>query len=46
MLLTLPEFDYFSCGTIEEACSLLAIHKNEARVLSGGPDLLIQMKNR
>ena len=46
MLLTLPEFDYFSCGTIEEACSLLAIHKNEARVLAGGTDLLIKMKHK
>jgi len=46
MLLTLPEFDYFSCGTIEEACSLLAAHKNEARVLAGGTDLLIKMKHK
>ena len=46
MLLTLPEFDYFSCGTIEEACSLLAAHKGEARVLAGGTDLLIKMKHK
>lgn len=46
MLLTLPDFNYFSCKTIEEACSLLAAHKDEARVLAGGTDLLIKMKHR
>ncbi|MDY7034965.1 MAG: xanthine dehydrogenase family protein subunit M [Thermodesulfobacteriota bacterium] len=46
MLITLPEFDYFSCRTLAEACSLLAAHKDEARVLAGGTDLLIKMKHK
>jgi CO/xanthine dehydrogenase FAD-binding subunit len=46
MLLTLPDFDYFSCKTIEEACSLLATQKGEARVLAGGTDVLVKMKHR
>jgi CO/xanthine dehydrogenase FAD-binding subunit len=42
----LPKFEYFAPKTIEEACSLLAKYKGEARVLAGGTDLLVQMKNR
>lgn len=46
MLLTLPDFDYLSCTTIEEACSLLAGSKGEAQVLAGGTDLAVKMKHR
>lgn len=46
MLITLPEFDYFSCQTIAEACDLLSTHKDEARILAGGTDLLIKMKHK
>lgn len=42
----LPKFEYFAPKTMEEACSLLAKYKGEARVLAGGTDLLVQMKNR
>jgi CO/xanthine dehydrogenase FAD-binding subunit len=42
----LPKFEYFAPKTMEEACSLLAEYKGEARVLAGGTDLLVQMKNR
>ena len=42
----LPKFEYFAAKTIEEACSLLSKYKGEARVLAGGTDLLVQMKNR
>jgi len=42
----LPKFEYFAPETMEEACSLLAKYKEEARVLAGGTDLLVQMKNR
>jgi len=42
----LPKFEYFAPNTIEEACSLLAKYKGEARALAGGTDLLVQMKNR
>lgn len=46
MLTTLPNFDYFSCKTIDEAFSLLSHHKHEARILAGGTDLLIKMKHK
>ncbi len=42
----LPKFEYFTPKTIEEACSLLAKYKGEARILAGGSDLLVKMKNR
>ncbi|UCG67902.1 MAG: FAD binding domain-containing protein, partial [Deltaproteobacteria bacterium] len=44
--MTLPRFEYRSAKTLEEACSLLAHHKGKARVISGGTDLLTQMKER
>ena len=46
MLLGLPKFDYLSCQTLDEACSLLAKFPGEARVLAGGTDLLVKMKHR
>lgn len=46
MLLNLPHFEYFSCQTVQEACSLLSSCKGEARVFAGGTDLLVKMKQR
>ena len=46
MLLGLPKFEYVSCKTLEEACSLLLKHKGESAVLAGGTDLLVKMKHR
>ena len=46
MLMVLPKFEYLSCESIEEACSLLGQYGEEARVLSGGTDLLIKMKHK
>ena len=46
MLLTLPDFEYRSCRTIEEACTLLATYQGDARVLAGGTDVLVKMKHR
>ncbi len=46
MLLGLPKFEYVSCKTIEEACSFLSKHKDEAQALAGGTDLLVKMKHR
>ena len=46
MLLTLPDFDYFSCATVQEACSLLESHQGKAQVLAGGTDVLVKMKHR
>jgi CO/xanthine dehydrogenase FAD-binding subunit len=42
----LPKFEYVSCKTLEEACSLLSKHKGESAVLAGGTDLLVKMKHR
>lgn len=42
----LPKFEYFVPTTIEDACSLLSKYKGEARILAGGTDLLVKMKNR
>jgi CO/xanthine dehydrogenase FAD-binding subunit len=46
MLLGLPKFEYVSCKTLEEACSLLLKHEGESAVLAGGTDLLVKMKHR
>lgn len=46
MLMTLPKFEYFSCVTLDEACSLLSKYQGEAKVLAGGTDLLIKMKHK
>ncbi len=46
MLLNLPEFELFSCKSVEEACSLLSGYKGEAQVFAGGTDLLVKMKQR
>ena len=37
---------YFAPETIEEACSLLSEHKDNARVIAGGTDLLLKMRQR
>ena len=42
----LPRFEYVSPGTLEEVLGLLEEHKGKARVMAGGTDLLVQMKNR
>jgi carbon-monoxide dehydrogenase medium subunit len=42
----LPRFEYFAPATIEEAYSLLSKYKGEARILAGGTDLLVKIKNR
>ncbi|MCL6479082.1 MAG: xanthine dehydrogenase family protein subunit M [Peptococcaceae bacterium] len=40
----LPDFDYYAPETVQEACRLLAEFGPRAKVLSGGTDLLIKMK--
>ncbi len=40
----MQEFDYHSPTTLEEALSLLDEHGDEAKVMAGGTDLLVQMK--
>jgi len=42
----MKQFKYFSPRTTEEAWKLLTKYGNEAKVMAGGTDLLIKMKNR
>ena len=44
--MALPRFSYLIPKTLKEACVMLAEHDNKARILAGGTDLLVQMKNR
>jgi carbon-monoxide dehydrogenase medium subunit len=46
VLLGLPEFELLSADTVEETCTLLARHGEEAMVFAGGTDLLVKMKHR
>lgn len=46
MLLGLPEFELLSADTVEETCTLLSRHREEAMVFAGGTDLLVKMKHR
>ena len=40
----LPRFDYLGPETIDQALDLLATHKDDAKILAGGTDLLVRMK--
>lgn len=42
----LPKFEYFRPRTTEEACSLLAHLRKEAKVLAGGTALVVDMRQR
>lgn len=42
----LSQLEYFTPKSIEEAISLLSEYGEKARIISGGTDLLMQMKNR
>lgn len=42
----LPRFEYIEPKTVEEACSLLSDRKEQAKVLAGGTDLLVMMKQK
>ena len=42
----LPQFQYFAPETLDETFSLLQDLGEEARVLAGGTDLLVKMKQR
>jgi aerobic carbon-monoxide dehydrogenase medium subunit len=43
---SLPQFVHLAPRSLEEACGLLARYGAEARVLAGGTDLLVKMKQR
>lgn len=42
----LPKFEYLEARTIEEACSLCAQYKGKAKVIAGGTDLMVLMRNQ
>jgi len=42
----LPKFDHLRPASLEEACALLAEHRGEARILSGGTALLTYLGQR
>ncbi|MEW6274774.1 MAG: xanthine dehydrogenase family protein subunit M [Bacillota bacterium] len=42
----LPEFEYFAPGTVEEVLALLERFGDGAKILAGGTDLLLMMKDK
>lgn len=46
MLRTIKEFEYFNPSTLAEAISMLTKYKGNAKILGGGTDILIEMKQR
>ncbi len=46
MIYRMPKFEYLAPRTLEEALSLLSQYKERAKVLAGGTDLLVRMKER
>ena len=40
----LPEFDYLNPQNLDEMLDMLAEHKDDAKILAGGTDLLVRMK--
>ncbi len=44
--MSLPKFEYLAPKTVKEACKLLSKYRGRAKVIAGGTDLLVKMKNR
>jgi 4-hydroxybenzoyl-CoA reductase subunit beta len=42
----MKHFEYIKAKTVEEACSLLSKHKGEAKLLAGGTEAIVRMKQR
>ena len=42
----LPEFEYLNPQNLNQALDMLAEHKDNAKILAGGTDLLVRMKKR
>lgn len=40
-----PEFEYLTPQTLQEACALLGQYGDKAKALAGGSDLIVKMKN-
>ncbi len=45
-LLRLPRFDYLAPKTINEACLLLSKYEGTAKIMAGGTDLLVSIKQK
>jgi 4-hydroxybenzoyl-CoA reductase beta subunit len=45
-IMTLPKFEYFEPRAVEELFPLLSAYKGEAKIISGGTDLLVRMNQR
>ena len=45
-LLRLPRFDYLAPKTINEACLLLSKYEGRAKIIAGGTDLLVSMRQK
>lgn len=43
--MTIRSFEYYAPNSLAEALSLLSTHQQEAKVLAGGTDLMVQMKD-
>jgi len=41
---TLKDFDYAAAATVDEAVSLLSAHGDRAKILAGGTDILVQLR--
>ncbi|HHU76630.1 MAG TPA: xanthine dehydrogenase family protein subunit M [Firmicutes bacterium] len=41
----LPDFEYFSPDSVEEACQLLSKYGSKAKAIAGGTDVLVKMKS-
>jgi len=44
--MSLPRFEYIAPKTIDEAVSVLSENKGDAKIIAGGTDILVNMKNR
>jgi len=42
----LPKFEFYEPATLEEACRLLALEGERAKLLAGGTDLIVNMKKK
>jgi len=45
-LLMLPRFDYLAPKTVNEACLLLSKYEGKAKIMAGGTDLLVSMRQK
>ena len=44
--MVLPQFEYMTASTLEEACRLLLEHDGKAKVMAGATDLIPPMRDK